>query len=527
MQSPTQTASLSQPAEATKDRRRSPAAGTWSLFCFSILALKVFFFAIDPLPKFVMGDSGSYLHSAIAGWIPEDRSYFYGYVIRWTSLWTQSLTSLMVAQLCLSALTSVLVAVISRFTFKLPLKGSYSLGFLCAIDPLHLLWERYVMTETISLCFYALMLYYSLLYLRDQRWRDLALVQVLGVLVIGFRMSFLLVVQINAVLLPLIAFAPDIFRNLRRRRTEPVQFRTAIRGCGGHLFLSVALMLLLHTGYKRANGLLAHQEPAYLYATGRTLLAFWAPILQPEDAADPRLGEIIRKGDEYGLRVFDLRNSQRFAPDGLIDRLSKLEPNPSKADKLAKSTALRALRRNPIGVLGLALENYSLYWNLAAMRNFAAADFSFNNVPGPDLIKVLASRFHLSHENSSNKSFLQGYYVRAWPYYFLLLLAPFFAAATIVLRFHRQHAVLLFIHVALVVAVSVTFGGPAIRYFQPISFTMFLVIALGVDALLTSRRNEKIKAIGSQEGPRNNVASLSGPEQNRTLFPSTNPKHQL
>ena len=63
------------------------------------------------------------------------------------------------------------------------------------------------MTETFSLLVYVLVLYWSLLYLRDRRIWQLAVVQALSVVLIGFRMSYLLVVLACTILLPFIAFA--------------------------------------------------------------------------------------------------------------------------------------------------------------------------------------------------------------------------------------------------------------------------------------------------------------------------------
>ena len=63
------------------------------------------------------------------------------------------------------------------------------------------------MTETFSLLVYVVVLYWSLAYLRNRRLWQLAVVQALSVLLIGFRMSYLLVVQACTILLPLIAFA--------------------------------------------------------------------------------------------------------------------------------------------------------------------------------------------------------------------------------------------------------------------------------------------------------------------------------
>src|SRR5882757_1670954 len=100
---------MTSPASTTEGTGRFPALYRWILFCFSIFALKLLLFAIDPLPKLYMGDSGSYIWTALSGWIPPDRSFFYGYVIRWTALWTQSLTFLLVLQAFLGAITAILV----------------------------------------------------------------------------------------------------------------------------------------------------------------------------------------------------------------------------------------------------------------------------------------------------------------------------------------------------------------------------------------------------------------------------------
>lgn len=467
----------------------------WSLFCFSIFALKLLLFAIDPLPKFVMGDSGSYIWTALTGWIPEDRSYFYGYIIRWTSVWPESLTGLLAVQVCLSAITCILLAAICRFNFKLHARWSYLFGFLCAVDPLQLLYERYVMTEAISLGLYAFVIYYSLLYLRDRRLRDLAIVQVVSVLLIGFRISFLLQVQINTVILPLMAFLPDGLKRRRRPPTQGASRLSAFRVCGGHLLLSVILMLVLHDGYKRANGWVSKREPAYVYTAGTTILAFWAPVLQPEDAADPRLADLIRRGDEFGLRNPAFRNGQLFSPDGLLVRLSKIEPDPSKADRIARKTAMHALRRDPLGILGLPWHTYMDYWSVAAMKQFAERDFSFDNPPSADLIALLASRFHLSHENTAIKSFLQWYYVVAWPYYFLILLAPLLSALAMLLKPGRPYAILLFVHISIMMVMSMTFGSETLRFFQPISFATLLVLALGAKAALGPVRQEKDEAV--------------------------------
>src|SRR2546423_507154 len=194
----------------------------WLLFCLSILLLKLALFAMDPTPKLFLGDSWSYIQTALSDWIPEARSYFYGYVIRWSSVWTESLTSL-------------------------------------------------------------------------------------------------LVLQLDTVLLPVIAFSPAVWRTFRHGFERAVVFRIFGR-LGSHLLISMLLMFVLHEGYKRTNGWISHRPPAYLHAAGIIQLAVLSPVLEPEDSPDPGLADVIRKGDEFHLKDLNFRAGQRFSPGYLIDR---------------------------------------------------------------------------------------------------------------------------------------------------------------------------------------------------------------
>jgi hypothetical protein len=483
---------MTSPASTTKGADRFSVPYRWALFCFSIFALKLLLFAVDPVPKLYMGDSGSYIWTALRGWIPPDRSFFYGYVIRWTALWPGSLTWLLVVQVCLSAITCILLSSVTRVVFELPERWSYLFGFLCAIDPLQLLYERYVMTEAISLFLYALVIYHSFLYLKKHRLRNLVIVQAVSVLLIGFRMSFLLQVQIGTIILPLLAFAPDVLKRIRRQPLAEASPKWPARACAGHLLLSVALMFPLHAGYKRTNGWLSYREPDYLYSTGITLLAFWAPALQPQDAPDPRLADLIRRGDEFDLKDPLFRNAQRFRAGYLIDRLKKLEPDQAKVNSLAKTTALHALWRDPLGILGISWRTYLSYWNVEAMKRCAESDFSFLRPPSDKLIALLDSRFHLSYTKSSTKmSPTQLYYVVAWPYYFLILLAPLLSGLAIAIRSVRRYALLLFVHISIMMAMAMTFGSDSVRYLQPISFMTLLVLALGASIALQSHRKDE------------------------------------
>ena len=94
----------------------SSAANAWWLFCALVLAIKLFLLWLDPTPKLFMGDSWSYIRTALIGSIPRDRSYFYGYLVRWLALWPHSFAPLLVVQALASGATAIVFALIcSRF----------------------------------------------------------------------------------------------------------------------------------------------------------------------------------------------------------------------------------------------------------------------------------------------------------------------------------------------------------------------------------------------------------------------------
>ena len=49
-----------------------------------------------PNAKTLSGRLGSYIWTALTGWIPRDRSYFYGYLVRWLAVWPHSFSPLLV-----------------------------------------------------------------------------------------------------------------------------------------------------------------------------------------------------------------------------------------------------------------------------------------------------------------------------------------------------------------------------------------------------------------------------------------------
>jgi len=445
----------------------------WGAFVALILFLKFCLLLVDPSPKFYMGDSGSYISTATSGTIPPDRSFVYGYVVRALAVWPSSLTPLLLCQALLSGGTAIMVAVICRSIFCLSPRNSYFFGLVSCVDPLQLVWERYVMTEAVSLFIYVLFLYFCFCYVRDRHIRNLLFVQLLGIVLLAFRLSYLLVIQVTTVLLPLVAFVPDTA--VTRRRLAGFFVPTL----WGHLAISGILMLGLHSCYKEVNGRLCHSAPAYGYNTGFHLLAVWAPALKPVDAVDSRLAQVIAKGNDYHITSLDLRNSQRFSPGYLVDRWRTIESNPLTANDIARRTGLRALRRDPLGILNLAIRTYLEFWNHRSMKIFARLDLGHDMTK--DNVAMLATHFHWTGNpaiSAEHPTLLQRYFLGSWRYCLFVLISPLLGLASLFVVREKKYAALLFIHASILVAVITVFTvNPSMRYVQPISILTILIIA--------------------------------------------------
>lgn len=472
----------------------------WWLFCFLIVALKFLLLGLDPLPQLFMGDSESYLWTAVSGQVPSDRSFLYGYVIRWSSLWTGSLTSLLILQTFLATVTAILVVLICRWFFGLASSLAYFFGVLCSLDPLQLVWERYVMTETVSLFFYVFTLFFSFLYLKQQRLWQLAIVEILSVLAIGFRMSYLLVAQVSAVLLPLIAFFPEIRAVFRKHFSIRLK-ASGLKSAGLHLAFSVLFMFVLLQGYRQFNGRLARREPALLHNTGLSVLTTWAPVLKPTDSPDPRLSELIAKGNDFRLNDVWSRDGQLYSPGGLVDRWKQIEPNAIISNRIAKQTALNALLRHPMDVLTLGAKTFLHYWNFNHIGRQAKLELGKmrNNWPKTEKWDV-AAHFHLqppSARENKTKTLSQRLFLRSQPYYYVVLLSPIICVG-LIFFLSESYVFLLCLHSWILFGtITILSKDASVRYLQPMSLLTILIFAALLKAVID--RRSQTTSIGTRE----------------------------
>jgi len=450
-----------------------------------ILAVKVVIFMVDPTVMFFIDDSTRYLDTAVSSYIPPDRSFLYGFMIRWLTHLCRSLTILVFFQVLCSAVTAVLAGyLLNRF---LSVKKNISIAFavVCAFAPVQVLYERYVMTETVSLMLFAVYVTAAFFYLRKPGVKTLLVMSLAGVFLIAFRLSYLPCVLCGAVIVPCIAFFNRSNEELRDNGWNQGSIKTfSIRRAGiSFLYMVISCLLTygLHSAYKTINGRLSSKPPAYQYCDGYHLLASWAPLLKKEDFADPRIAGYTQQYFYYRLEDRYERMNHRWADYGLIYYIHHMYDSRVKANKIAHDTAMNILRRDPLGVMRLAWESYMDYWDIGMLKNTLMGDRSTRSFP-EGLMEILKSNYHMNGEGlASKKTFTNQYFLNAIPWYLIIFSLPVIIALSIIMDKGR-HTIFLsllgFFAILILINSTTLVHRNTMRFFHPDEW--ITVIFLGV-----------------------------------------------
>ncbi|MEJ2697032.1 MAG: hypothetical protein P8013_10325 [Candidatus Sulfobium sp.] len=467
--------------------------GRWLLFIFSVLCVKLLIFLLDPLPMFFLGDSASYIQTAVNGWIPPDRSFTYGFIIRAVAVAVHSLTPLVTLQVFTSGINAIVVAYLLHKFFKINSNLSFICGLLCAIEPHQLMYERYVMTEAFSLFIFVCYLTMIFHYMSKPRLRLLAAVQITGTILISLRLSYLPLVLIYTILVPLLII-PGLLRKysvelrpLRNFFGSAAAVNPVIKTVTIHLLFSVLLTSAFHLGYRELNGFLTNNPPSYQYRSGTIVLTAFLPIVKPDDFPRHDISREIFGNVKYDLNVRNNRVLHHWHQGGLIDLISQAIPDPLEADHVAGVTAFNAIKRDPVGAASVIVSTFADFWNLGFLKGSLLNDRGDRPLP-KELLETLRNSFGLQAENLPFlKTFTNSYYMDAWFWYLLLLCSPLFAFLNL---FICRTEVRSFVFVVLlssltVVIVSSTFvEGVTVRYLHPLGWLAFLVLGPLLDFLL-------------------------------------------
>jgi hypothetical protein len=458
------------------------------LYVSVVFSIKFIVFVLDPIPKFFFGDSECYISSALLDWIPPDRSFTYGYLIRLTAVQTGSITSLVAIQIFTSALSAVLLTHGLKKYFSVTPAVAYAMGILCAVEPIQLLYERYVMTETISLFLFVLYILSAFHYLQKPSLRILCLVQTIGIALISLRVSFLPIILLNTGLLPLLVAVTlleqhgKVWLSFKFSRNHSIPRSKTVPAAGLHLLLSVSLVIVLHTGYKQLFATLSHHPAGYNAASGYFLVSLWAPAVEPADFPSSELGTTVFGNLRYDLKDRMTRADQLFSDGGLVSRIEAAIPGPD-GNRAALTTAINALKRDPQSIAALAIKTFLDYFDMAIIRSRIMNDLAIDQLTEYELFaEKYAQHFFFPGKGLQQPFTLtKKYYQHAIAWYWFLLFAPLVSAGALFSANRRDRSLLIelfLIIVSCLATISVFTVSPVVRYLHPVSWLVFFTLGI-------------------------------------------------
>jgi hypothetical protein len=398
-----------------------------------VLAIKMIMLALDSEPSFQFGDSSSYLGTALNKWIPPDRSFVYGFILRRIVVRPHSLLPLVVVQAILSGIASWMIGVcLMRY-----LRANFVLAALCsigcALEPLQLMFERFVMTETMSVFALAVFMLLSFSYLKTGSLPTLALAQVVGVFLFSLRYSYLPLVLILSALLPLLLNPPSLFQLKIQDLRWSGRFAPVVLS----LIISVGLSQLLLLGYRHLYGSLAHGPAEYSSQDGIFLVADMAPIIKPIDFPIAEKRDLVFRNLKFPLTDPEMRRSHRWLPGGLCEAIERVSGNGAEANRLARKTALRAMKRDPLGVLKLGAFTFGEFFNHERVKWNLELDQGRYVDPTPGDMEMLRRSFGADLTKRTFTSLTKRWEERSIPWCGALVTLPLVYLAFIALNCRR------------------------------------------------------------------------------------------
>lgn len=332
------------------------AAAAWCCLA-AVLLVKTGWFLADADVRVFLGDSASYLHGALSGWVPGDRSFLYGWMIGLVAVPLQSLTALLVLQTVFGVASAMLLYGWLRRGVGVRPWVAGAAAVLLANEPAQVFYERMVMAEATGFLALVGLFVCCCVYVRTGRWRWIAAFVLCGVLAVSMRISVLPVVLVLGWLAPAVRFGLGGGADTSRRWLRAV------------LHTSVALVVTLtaHQAYKQWAGHVMNAEPNYTAQSGVFRLGLVLPLVRAEhlqaSGVDPTL--LVRVPGAHDPRT---REWQLWSPDGFMAALDRDVTTP--VDKLAGKISIRAVRDDPFGLVRMGVATVADYFDpqIAATR---------------------------------------------------------------------------------------------------------------------------------------------------------------
>lgn len=451
----------------------------WALLA-ALLAAKLAVLAGDATLRLFMGDSGSYLHAAITGWTPPDRSFTYGWVVRATALWLASPLALLAAQALAGIGTCLLLAHMLRRRFEARPWLVAVAALLLALEPAQLLYERMVMAESAGTL--ALVACVALLatYASGARLRWMAAASVAGIVAVSLRFSLLPVVLGLMATVPVVAVLCS-----RGRWPQPVRLLL-------HLGFAVLATLATHGAYMQHYGTRLGSEPTYLPARGQMRIGLVAPLVRPAHFEGTGVPASVLSEVKLALDDPTQREGHVWSADGLYGVLSRHAADPQA---VARKITSRALRDQPFQLLVLGTGNALDYLDHDA-RTYRINDDLGRRPPDDGLLAAL--REHMGYDATGvagSDSLATRWFSAGAPwliacYYLLAPLALVMLALCWRGQARAAAGVLCLASLGLVAGQLLFSHVPSLRYLHPMPWFALANLAVIAEMLLRRRADQ-------------------------------------
>jgi hypothetical protein len=473
------------------------------LLLVAIVVIKALLLLADPTPSFYFGDSGVYLTTAIGKWIPPNHSFVYGLLLRPLAVWPRSLEPVVIFQAGLSAVASWAVALcLVRYLGTSFLVGAVG-SLLCAIEPLQLMSERYILPETVGTFLFTMVMLSAFNYLKTGSLSLLVFIQILSVVLVSLEVGYLPVVLANSVLLPLLSRRAMKFwkSTLRVLRTScrRVNGLNGLRFVVLPLVISVVFSQALLLAYRSLHGSLLERPPAYVYQDGFSMAGVLAPIIKPEDYPLPQKRAEVFSALRYPLGDPKNRSAQRWMQGGLCQAiLHSTQTNELEANRLAKVAATHAAKRDPGGVLRLAAFTFGEYFEWSVFESSLKVDEGQYVHSLPREAQMLKTVFGIDVEQRTFDSLTKRWQRASVPWCWFVLLMPFVFLTWIAFHWGKANSswvLCLWVSFILLGEAIIGVDNPTSRDLNALAWMTFLTAGVVSDQILVRTRKRRYKVL--------------------------------
>jgi hypothetical protein len=317
--------------------------------------------------------------------------------------------------------------------------------------------------------------------------------QALGVLLIGIRVSFLPLVLVSSISIPLLSRPAIAFISALRDRATARNFAfwKNLQPPAAALLISLIVSQGLIVSYEHLYGRLEHREPALLYENGAFLIADFAPLVEREDFPRDAPVNSILSNLTIDRHDFGMRPAQHFSPGGLVWSIGRTVTDPRKQNDVAAATAIHAVFRQPLGALKLAWKTFMLYFDPVTLRDTLKIDEGVGQEFTANGKDWLQSVYNVKDPREFEPSITKSWHLAAMPWYWVILVS---LCASPLLWFVCEHRDRASITVSVVsaliflVGASLTVDRPTPRFLTSDAWLVLLMFGFITNRLIPSKK---------------------------------------